>query len=199
MRLKVCGLRDPENIEAVAQLRPDMIGFIFYRNSPRYAGEMPRGIFTPGIIRVGVFVDADLSGIFKIRDLYNLDMIQLHGNESPAFCRQLKKETKVMKAIAVTCAEDIRCAAQFEGEVDHLLFDNRSALYGGTGKKFDHLLLENYSGNTPFFLSGGIGEHEVTGYRNFCPFPMMAGLDLNSKFEIRPGLKDIKRLKSLLT
>lgn len=186
-------MKNPDNIAAAAKLKIDMMGFIFYPKSPRfvdnYIPETPRNIQ-----RTGVFVNAYGSTIYETAKKYNLTHIQLHGYESPEFCRKIRQPGfKVIKAISVLSPEDIDMASEYEGTVDYLLFDTKCHVYGGSGEKFNWSLLSMYNGRTPFLLSGGIGINDA---EEICAFkhPRFAGIDLNSGFEISPGYKDIQKL-----
>lgn len=192
MEIKVCGLKEPRNIAEVAALGPDYMGFIFYRDSPRYAGRLPADALRalPAFIRkIGVFVDEDESEIIRIAAHYVLDGIQLHGSESPETCRALSRIVPVIKAVSVRSGNDLRKAARYEGCCSALLFDTRHRLRGGSGEQFDWEILGNYTAPTPFFLSGGIGPGDADRLRTLA-HPRLRAIDLNSRFETSPGLKD---------
>lgn len=187
-------MKNPCNISDATKLKIDMMGFIFYPKSPRYVeNNIPD---TPAYIqRTGVFVNAYGSTIYETAKKYNLTHIQLHGYESPMFCKKIRQPGfKVIKAISVLTPEDINLASEYEGSVDYLLFDTKCSGYGGSGKKFKWSLLSSYQGKTPFLLSGGIGLDDA---EQICAFthPCFAGIDLNSGFEISPGYKDIQKLR----
>ena len=185
MKWKICGMRDSHNIREVAQLYPDYMGFIFYPLSPRYVGDrIPEAIgeLHSNIIRVGVFVDADFREVRERTESYGLNMVQLHGNESPDVCRSLRKYVRVIKAVGVYGPDDIEAASvRYEGAVDYLLFDTKTPLYGGSGKHFDWELLNTYRGKIGFFLSGGIGMEDVDRIRRFWLWGFGA-FDLNCRF-----------------
>lgn len=193
--IKVCGMKDGENIRQVEQLRPTMMGFIFYPPSPRYCGIKP-DYLPQHTQRVGVFVDAELALIKeKIFD-FQLDYIQLHGHETPAFCQELKAiNIGVIKAIAVSCEADLWVAEAYQDVCDYLLFDTKTPQQGGSGKQFNWNLLSAYTGHTPFLLSGGIGTDDAEKLKKFH-HPMLAGYDLNSRFELQPGIKDNRLLQT---
>lgn len=200
MWVKVCGLKDAANVSLVAGLGPDMIGFIFYEPSPRYAGALDPAVVRAlpwNIRRVGVFVDAGEEQMLRTAREYGLDTIQLHGDESPIRCAALRREGySVVKAIGVAALDDIRQAERYRGACDAVLFDTKSPSRGGTGEKFDWTFLQTYNG-PPFLLSGGIGPQDgeaVSAFRH----PGFVGIDLNSCFETAPGMKDIGALRSFI-
>lgn len=201
MLVKVCGMREPENIEKVAQLGVDMMGFIFYPKSPRFASQsVARTAADKNICRVGVFVNESVELISDKILQFDLDAVQLHGNESRELCEQLHEQNgllKVIKAISVSTAGDIQKYKEYVGAVDYFLFDTKCKTVGGSGQQFDWQVLENYDGDVPFILSGGIGPEDVERIRNFH-HPKCIGIDLNSKFEMEPGLKDVEMLKTFL-
>ena len=201
MLVKVCGMREPENIETVAQLGVDMMGFIFYPKSPRFASQsVARTAADKNVCRVGVFVNESVELISDKIQLFDLNAVQLHGNESRELCEQLHEQNgllKVIKAISVSTAGDIQKYKEYVGAVDYFLFDTKCKTVGGSGQQFDWQVLENYDGDVPFILSGGIGPEDVERIRNFH-HPKCIGIDLNSKFEMEPGLKDVEMLKTFL-
>ena len=201
MLVKVCGMREPENIEKVAQLGVDMMGFIFYPKSPRFVSQsVDRTAADKNVCRVGVFVNESVELISDKIQLFDLNAVQLHGNESRVLCEQLHEQNgllKVIKAISVSTAGDILKYKEYVGAVDYFLFDTKCKTVGGSGQQFDWLVLENYDGDVPFILSGGIGPEDVERIRNFH-HPKCIGIDLNSKFEMEPGLKDVEMLKTFL-
>ncbi len=193
--IKVCGMRDAENIREVEALGIDMMGFIFWPKSSRYVSERPAYLPT-GCKRVGVFVNEQIEQVQRIADAYALDVIQLHGNESPEYVQRLQGRS-LIKAFNIASPEDIEQTKAYEGIVDYFLFDTKGKSVGGNGEKFDWSLLSAYDGDTPFLLSGGIGPHDaefVTAFRH----PRCMGIDLNSRFEISPALKDVNKLKGFI-
>lgn len=206
--IKVCGMRDPENIRAVEALGVDCIGLIFWPRSPRYVATPPAYLPTKAR-RVGVFVDADFDFILNHVSDYGLTAIQLHGHESPAdvaalrsaltlHCRQSGlPQSRIIKALSVATASDLFATSDFVPFVDAFLFDKRSPLPGGSGQQFDWSLLSDYSGSRPFILSGGIGPCDVERLSTFC-HPKLLGIDLNSRFETAPGLKDVEALRRFI-
>ena len=201
MLVKVCGMREPENIEKVAQLGVDMMGFISYPKSPRFVSQsVDRTAADKNVCRVGVFVNESVELISDKIQLFDLNAVQLHGNESRELCEQLHEQNgllKVIKAISVSTAGDIQKYKEYVGAVDYFLFDTKCKTVGGSGQQFDWQVLENYDGDVPFILSGGIGPEDVERIRNFH-HPKCIGIDLNSKFEMEPGLKDVEMLKTFL-
>ena len=195
MIVKVCGMREAENIREVEALDIDLIGFIFWPKSSRYVSERPAYLPT-NCKRVGVFVDEDIEVVKKIAHDYALDYIQLHGHESTAYCAQLKG-LKLIKAFNIATAEDFGQTKSYEKLVDCFLFDAKGKSVGGNGTKFEWSVLDDYHGPTPFILSGGIGPDDATSIRRFH-HPQLAGIDLNSKFEDAPALKNIQKLKTFL-
>lgn len=204
MLIKVCGMREPDNIRRVAEAGADWMGFIFYARSPRFAGSLSpdeiskeRAVREPPV-RVGVFVDATPEYMMEMGNKYALGYLQLHGNESPDTCYALQKRGyAVIKAFSIADKEDLKLTADYEGRADYFLFDTKCNGYGGSGKQFDWSVLTAYKGQTPFLLSGGINPDSVEVIRNFH-HPKLAGLDLNSGFETAPGLKDIEKLKTFI-
>ena len=199
MIIKTCGMRDADNIRAVSELRIDWMGFIFWAPSSRYVSEKPTFLPTRQK-RVGVFVDARIEEVRSKADEYALDLIQLHGSESPAFCERLKGNSRqqLIKAFNIATQEDLEQTLSYEGLVDYFLFDTKAKMVGGNGTQFDWSVLSAYQGNTPFLLSGGIGPDDAEKVRNFH-HPQLAGIDLNSRFELSPALKDIEKLKQFIT
>lgn len=199
MIIKTCGMRDADNIRAVSELHIDWMGFIFWPPSSRYVSEKPSFLPTRQK-RVGVFVDARIEEVKSKADEYALDLIQLHGKESPAFCEWLKANSRpqLIKAFNIATQEDLEQTRPYEGLVDYFLFDTKAKMVGGNGTQFDWSVLSAYQGNTPFLLSGGIGPGDAEKVRNFH-HPQLAGIDLNSRFELSPALKDIEKLKQFIT
>ena len=196
---KVCGMRESGNIREVEALGIDWMGFIFWAHSARNVSLKPD--YLPSRCkRVGVFVNAPMAFIReKVRE-FGLDILQLHGSEDEDFIRQLRTELPsllIVKALNVAHKEDLEQSERYEGLCDFFLFDTKAEKIGGNGKAFDWSILHSYKGNTPFLLSGGIGPDDKERLRAFH-HPQMAGIDLNSRFEIRPAVKDIHLLKSFL-
>jgi len=230
MIVKVCGMREADNIRAVSALGVDMLGFIFWPESPRFvrmissqAGIMPdysrerlsqlRSAATEEVSdvaqkpqRVGVFVDDMPQNIVTRVYNYNLDFVQLHGSESPVMIDNLRRTlepdirpgVKIIKVLSIKTAEDLAQYKQYEDVVDLFLFDTKCQSVGGSGQQFDWQLLSAYDGSVPFLLSGGIGPDDVARIRAFN-HPQFAGIDLNSRFEVEPGVKDVELLRKFLT
>lgn len=201
-RTKICGMKYPENMLKIALLLPDYMGFIFWDKSTRYfTGEIPK--LPASIKKVGVFVREDISVILAKAEKYNLQAIQLHGNESVAYCTTLKNELKgqeieIIKVFSIKDTFDFQDIIPFEPLCHYFLFDTKGKLPGGNGETFDWQVLQKYNSKKPFFLSGGIGLDEVPLVKQILKtnLPLYA-LDLNSKFEVEPGLKDITLLQKL--
>ena len=196
MIIKVCGMREADNIRAVEQTGADWIGFIFYNRSPRFVSSLPA--YLPSLQkRAGVFVNASVEEIIGTARLFKLDIVQLHGDETPEVCRAIKAEgLTTVRAVSVGNENDVAAAARFEA-ADYLLFDTQTATRGGSGKRFDWQLLEAYDGKTPFLLSGGINETalgDITAFKH----KYFAGIDLNSGFEISPALKNATALSRFI-
>ena len=170
MKIKVCGMRSPENILELGQLPVDMMGLIFYEKSPRYVSQ-PNLPELP-IERVGVFVNAEIDFILEKVSQYRLSKVQLHGNESPDFCRELNEVLPVIKAFSIGNVQDMEQVTAYEGASSYFLFDTRTAQYGGSGEKFDWRILEAYTGSTPFLLSGGISIEDIETLRNMSYRPI---------------------------
>ena len=197
MKIKVCGLKHPGNISEVAALEPDYVGFICYAPSPRYATELNSEILDAlpePIYKTAVFVNEDAEIIQKLVDSYNFDAIQLHGNESPYFCKEFKDKVTVIKAFGIGEGFDFERLKQFADSVDYFLFDTKTDIHGGSGQTFDWSLLDNYKMDIPFFLSGGLSLENLEEIKAI-KHPQFYGVDFNSKFELEPGLKDINKLK----
>lgn len=197
LKIKVCGMRFPENISGVVAVMPDYLGLIFYPKSKRFVGfELSSGLLASipeTVQKVGVFVDELQEKVVEISQNWKLDAVQLHGNECPVYCRQIQeKGWKVFKAFAIDKNFDFGILNNYSGVCDYFLFDTKGQLPGGTGQKFNWQLLKNYQGETPFFLSGGIGPGDLEAIRHFT-HPRWSGLDVNSGFEISPALKDISK------
>ena len=202
MKLKICGMKYPDNILEVGSLLPDYMGFIFWEKSARYFdGIIPE--LPTSIKKVGVFVNAPLVEILEKIEKHNLQTIQLHGNESVEFCENLKKNTskeiEVIKVFSILNTFDFAVLKPFENVCDYFLFDTKGKLPGGNGTTFDWKVLENYPSTKPFFLSGGIGTEEMEAVNEILKtnLPVYA-IDVNSKFEIEPGLKNIELIKLLV-
>lgn len=191
-------MREPENIGKVAAIREiDLIGLIFYAYSPRFVDSTETANTITDIRKtsiVGVFVNEVPEIIVRKCAEYHLDYIQLHGNESPEYLIDIIKllhgRVKIIKAFSIRAKEDLQPVSGYEGLCEYFLFDTPTTGYGGSGRTFDWKILQYYSGSTPFLLSGGIGPDSIESLRNFH-HRLWAGVDLNSRFELEPGLKDV--------
>ena len=201
MKIKVCGMREAQNIAEVAQIAPDFMGFVFYKHSRRYAGGMAPealAVLSPDTRRVGVFVNELRERVVATALRYGLDFVQLHGAETPDMCAGLRSEgLGVIKAFGVAAAADVARAADFEGSCDLYLFDTAGTGHGGTGRKFDHSLLEAYTGLTPYLLSGGLGPDDACALARPAN-PLCMGFDINSRFETAPGIKNPEAIKTFI-
>lgn len=212
MNIKVCGLREPANISEILALGIDYAGFIFYPKSPRHADSkafrnwMDKNEKLFGKTKkVGVFVNAEIEQVLNAVHDYRLDYVQLHGSESPEYCRELKtywsigslRSAQLIKAFGVDAQFDFGDTMPYEGLCAMFLFDTKGPLQGGNGMPFDWELLGQYSGFTPYLLSGGIDESDA-GVIRALPYKQLAGVDINSRFETRPGLKDVEKLTRFL-
>ncbi len=199
MKLKVCGMKYQDNIQEVATLQPDYLGFIFYEQSARHfdAHRIPE--ISNTIKKTGVFVDADLDFVIKKISKHNLKAVQLHGNETPEYCKQLRGENiEIIKVFSIKNEFDFSVLKLYDDIVDYFLFDTKGKLPGGNGYVFDWTILNNYPSTTPFFLSGGIGLSQIDDINKFQKSEASKycyALDVNSKFEIEPGFKNVKDLK----
>ena len=199
MIIKVCGMRDAENIRAVEALGIDVMGFIFWKPSSRYVGVKP-AYLPENCRRAGVFVDASVEDILAAVEDFRLDVLQLHGHETPETIAALKERVPgvaIVKSLAVAGPEDLARTAAYESVCDAFLFDTKGRLPGGNGSQFDWSVLRRYKGRLPFLLSGGIGPGDERRIREFS-VPGCIGIDLNSRFESVPGLKDVESLKTFI-
>ena len=197
LKIKVCGMRDAGNIRRIAELRPDFMGFVFYRGSPRFAG----GVLTPedlrpvgeDIVRVGVFVDEQPEQLLYVADRFNLTALQLHGGESPAYCAALRRRLSgclIFKAFGVDAAFDFARTGDYHGAADMFVFDAKSEQRGGSGRHFDWKLLRSYGGDTSFLIGGGIAVEDVPALVELAAAqPKMCGIDVNSRIETEAGIK----------
>ena len=207
MKIKVCGMRNPQNILSLANLNPDYIGLIFYPESKRYVSDPDKAVLSslPSSIKLtGVFVDEKEEEVFQKVITYGLSAVQLHGTESPLYCENLIKMFKnqlpavkidLIKAFGVYSEFNFSTLEAYNDVVDYFLFDTKTSDHGGSGIVFDWTILDQYVGEKMFFLSGGLSPENVEGIFNLATKKIHA-LDLNSKFETEPGLKNIESLKS---
>ena len=199
--IKICGMRQAANVAAVADLLPDYMGFIFYPNSPRYVNEVSAELikYVPASIKtVGVFVNEDIDVIKSMIFKHNLKAVQLHGAEEITYCEALKETgVDVIKAFGVMEGFDFNQLEAYLPVVNYFLFDTQTAAYGGSGKVFDWQMLANYKLDKPYFLSGGIALTHVKPLKEITDKRLFA-IDVNSKFELEPGLKDVDKLKEFI-
>jgi phosphoribosylanthranilate isomerase len=204
MKIKVCGMGD--NYSEVVALQPDFLGFIFWKPSARYFDKEKLSTFE--IPKVGVFVDQSIEEILIRTSQYDLDYVQLHGQETPEFCKTLSNilaqsayKTQIIKAFAISDDFDFSSLRAYEEFVSIFLFDAKGELPGGNGIGFNWEVLKKYDGTTPFFLSGGIGLNDVDKIKEFLQEPvaqLCSVIDVNSKFELRPGIKNVHALEAFL-
>ncbi len=226
MKLKVCGMKYSDNIKKVAALQPEYLGFIFWEPSKRYfEGNIPE--ISANIKKVGVFVNAPLKEVISEVDKHNLHAVQLHGNESPEYCKELEVDflsfqgqsrkkkidetpskldqksnrVEIIKVFSIRNGFDFKVLKPYEDVCDYFLFDTKGELPGGNGYRFDWRLLEKYPSKKPYFLSGGIGLDEKENIQSFLQgkeSKYCYAIDVNSKFEIEPGLKNMEDLKEFI-
>ena len=202
MQIKICGMKYPENILEVSTLLPDYLGFIFYLKSPRFADRLDLSVLNSlpkNIKKVGVFVNESLENILTCIEKYNLDAVQLHGADNKKLCREIKEEAKTMviKVFPIMASYNLKVTKEYEEVADLFLFDTKTDLYGGSGQKFNWNILHDYQGEKDFLLSGGISADDVKAIRKI-EHPKMIGVDLNSRFEIKPGLKNVEMLRNFI-
>ena len=198
MLIKICGLRD--NFAEVVVLKPDLAGLIFYQKSPRFVELSQEPVLKQKLTdvkKVGVFVNADKDYVLGKVSEYNLDLVQLHGNESPELCSEIRKSLPVIKAFGISSESDLQSAEKYAQYVDYLLFDTKTKGYGGSGVKFDWQMLQNVNISQKFLLSGGISLDDLEEIKAL-KINNLVGVDLNSRFEEAPGLKNIEKLKQAL-
>ena len=201
LSIKVCGMADEANMAEVAALSPDYMGFIFHSPSPRNALSLAPeavGKLPESITAVGVFVNKSNTEIIATAERYGINTVQLHGDESPVQCRELKRcGFTVWKAVGIDGLVDSEALAPYRGSVDCFVFDTKSPKHGGTGVKYDWGLLGSYTLGIPFMLSGGISPDDAEQIRAFR-HPMLAGVDINSRFEDAPGIKNVAKLHEFI-
>ncbi len=204
MKLKVCGMKYIENIKSIADLKPDYMGFIFYEKSKRnFEGIIPE--LPKSIKKTGVFVNEYIEIVVSLIEEYTLEAIQLHGDESPEYCKDLRRiitdsgdlSFEIIKVFSIDNNFDFERLNPYKNLVDYFLFDTKGKERGGNGVQFDWSVLKNYPYSKPFFLSGGIGLEDVIEIKKIkdSGLPIYA-VDVNSKFESKPGLKNSKEVKN---
>lgn len=201
MKIKVCGMRDARNIAEVTRLAPDYMGFIYYAPSPRFAGDTSGETFSavPASIRKTlVLVNEDTETAKALLAQHHFDAVQLHGAESPAYAAGLKGKAEVWKAFGINEAFNFGQLEAYKGVVDYFLFDTKTEVHGGSGRSFNWRLLDKYKLDIPFFLSGGLSLENLKSVTEI-KHPQFYGVDLNSRFELSPGLKDVEKLQQAFT
>lgn len=200
IKIKVCGLTRLTDLEQLAGIGVHYGGMIFYKKTPRFVKNKLEAEAVKnfkGVKKTGVFVNETIDEVIRIIDSYGLDVVQLHGDESPAFCETARKYAQVTKVFRLTSKDDLKKTVAYKEVSDYFLFDTPGTLYGGSGKQFDWHLLTYYKGDIPFFLSGGIGMDAVEALKKF-DHPQLYAVDINSRFEISPGVKNIADIKQFL-
>ena len=208
IKLKICGMKFPENIREIEKLEPDYLGFIFYENSVRNYTESTIISIPNSIKKVGVFVNERREKIIRTIQKYNLDIIQLHGNETESYCLELKSQifknqldTKIIKSFSVDDYFVFQSLNEYQ-IVDYFLFDTKGKLPGGNGTKFNWKILEKYHLEKPYFLSGGISLEDIISIHEFLKTPASKhclGVDVNSRFEFGAGFKNKVKLQKFKT
>ncbi|HEU4496175.1 MAG TPA: phosphoribosylanthranilate isomerase [Flavobacterium sp.] len=197
---KICGMKHPPNCLEASLLETDLMGFIFYEKSPRFfSGKMPQ--LPKEIKKTGVFVNASYKEIDEKIKTYGLDLVQLHGNETPALCKRINNKVPAIKAFQMDDNFDFAVLELYKEACSYFLFDTKGKNYGGSGQAFDWSVLRNYRHGKPYFLSGGLGLENVLEIKDFLAKDYASdchGVDLNSKFEIEPGQKEIKKLDEFM-
>lgn len=200
MKIKICGLKYEDNLNAIKAFKPDFVGFIFYEKSKRFVG-LENEVLTFSsneINKVAVFVNESLEIVQHIANKYSFKYLQLHGDETPNYCEELKnKGFAIIKAFGIDDDFDFSILDQYDLNVDYFLFDTKTKDYGGSGKVFDWNILDKYHLTTPFFLSGGIGMKNIDDILKI-KHPFLYVIDVNSKFEVEPGLKDLDKSRQVI-
>jgi phosphoribosylanthranilate isomerase len=202
MKIKICGMKFPNNINEIGALQPDYMGFIFYPKSKRFVGEnfSSKSInsLPKSIKKVGVFVNESVAIVLEKATKYKLDAVQLHGNESVANCKFLKENNiEIIKAFSIDASFDFEILKAYESVCDYFLFDTKTPDYGGSGQVFDWKLLEKYTLQKPFFLSGGLNFEVIEKIKNLN-YPMLVGLDFNSQLENDDFSKNIQKTTQII-
>ncbi len=207
MKIKVCGITNIDEALALSKAGVNYVGFIFYPASKRYALhaltlDQIKTVQLPGVLKVGVFVNEPLNDVIATATAAGLDMVQLHGDETPNYCKEMANHYPVIKAFRISETDDVAYKiSEYLEEIDYLLFDTASSVYGGSGISFDWTKLANATGQKPYFLSGGIGPDDVSKITSFVQSDAAGNctaLDVNSKFETAPGQKNIQLLQSFI-
>ncbi len=200
-KLKICGMRNTQNIKEILALNPDYLGFIFYKKSKRNVGDILDenllNNFPKTTQKVGVFVNATVDFLLEKVEQFGLDIAQLHGEETPKFCKQVGAKVKVSKVFSVGQSFDFQQLEPYKPHCDYFLFDTKGKEKGGNGTVFNWEILKDYDNEIPFFLAGGISLENVRDIAELKDLNLHA-IDVNSKFEIEPALKDVEKLKQLI-
>lgn len=198
LNVKVCGMKKISNILDIQNVYPNYIGFIFYNDSIRFVGN---NFIVPNLEKskkVGVFVNDIANNVIHKSIINKLDYVQLHGNESPSYCYNImNKGMKIIKAFGINAEFDFNKIKSFEDTCSYFLFDNKTMCYGGSGKKFNWNKINEYNIKVPFFISGGISIDDIKAILSFS-HPQFFGIDINSQFEIEPGIKNINKVKNFI-
>ncbi len=197
MKLKVCGMKYSQNITEIESLFPDLMGFIFYEKSKRFFN-LPEINLNNKVKRVGVFVNENVQEIKNKIKKHKLDYVQLHGEENVNFCHSLQPFVKIIKVFKIDYNFNFKKTEEFEEVCDYFLFDTKSQRHGGSGKKFDWDLLKNYNCKKDFFLSGGIDISDIDEVKKIVNSYPIAGIDVNSKFELDNLEKDKEKINLLI-
>jgi phosphoribosylanthranilate isomerase len=207
MKIKVCGITNIEEALALSKAGVNYIGFIFYPASKRYALhaltlDQIKSVQLPGVLKVGVFVNEPMDDVIATATAAGLDMVQLHGDETPNYCKEMANHYPVIKSFRISETDDVAYKiSEYLEDIDYLLFDTASSVYGGSGISFDWIKLANATGQKPYFLSGGIGPDDVSKITSFVQSEAAGNcvaVDVNSKFETAPGQKNIQLLQSFI-
>ena len=207
MKIKVCGITSIDEALALSKAGVNYLGFIFYPASKRYALhtlslDQIKSVQLPGVLKVGVFVNEPINDVIATATAAGLDMVQLHGDETPNFCKEMANHYPVIKAFRISETDDVAYKiSEYLEDIDYLLFDTASSVYGGSGISFDWKKLANATGQKPYFLSGGIGPDDVSKITSFVQYEAAGNciaVDVNSKFETAPGQKNIQLLQSFI-
>lgn len=200
VKIKVCGMINAANIAAVSQLKPEYMGFIFYPGSKRFIGHARDEVRNEigklkEIVRTGVFVDEPARAVLSQVNEFGLNAVQLHGGESPETCLEIKAAGfEVIKAFGLDESFDFALLTRYDQVCDYFLFDTKTAQHGGSGRVFNWNLLAKYTLDKPYILSGGLGPDNIEEIQNINDERLYA-VDLNSKFEIHSGIKDVQKLE----
>jgi phosphoribosylanthranilate isomerase len=206
MKIKICGMKYPENILAVADLQPDYLGFIFYEKSKRYVLDANKEAFSEYMFndklrvqKVGVFVNEDVKNIIRLATEFDISVLQLHGDETPEQCEALQLlGFRVIKAFGIDNDFDFSVLGEYETVCDYFLFDTKTKDFGGSGQHFDWNLLKQYPFSKPIFLSGGLDVKDIPAIHDLLKDVNIHALDFNSKLEIEYGLKDAHKCEEAI-